>query len=204
MSATPKVYVVDDECTIRTSLARLLHSADIDTQCFATAQEFFEQDFDDHPTCLLLDVNLAASNGFDVQDELLRRGHHFPIIFMTGYGTIPMSVKAIKAGAHEFLTKPFEPDQLLMIVRQALEHDANELASRLQVEGVRRLFETLTPREREVMTLLVTGRMNKQIASDLGTSEITVKVHKRHIMTKMKARTLIDLVKMREQLSLVS
>lgn len=204
MNATPKVYVVDDECTIRTSLARLLHSADIDTQCFATAQEFLEQDFDDQPTCLLLDVNLAASNGFDVQDELLRRGHHFPIIFMTGYGTIPMSVKAIKAGAHEFLTKPFEPDQLLMVVRQALEHDSNELASRLQVEGVRRLFETLTPREREVMTLLVTGKMNKQIASDLGTSEITVKVHKRHIMTKMKARTLIDLVKMREQLSLVS
>lgn len=204
MSATPKVYVVDDECTIRTSLARLLHSADIDTQCFATAQEFLEQDFDDQPTCLLLDVNLAASNGFDVQDELLRRGHHFPIIFMTGYGTIPMSVKAIKAGAHEFLTKPFEPDQLLMVVRQALEHDSNELASRLQVESVRRLFETLTPREREVMTLLVTGKMNKQIASDLGTSEITVKVHKRHIMTKMKARTLIDLVKMREQLSLVS
>jgi FixJ family two-component response regulator len=203
MSATPKVYVVDDECTIRTSLARLLHSADIATECFATAQEFLEQSFQDQPTCLLLDVNLAASNGFDVQEELLRRGHRFPIIFMTGFGTIPMSVKAIKAGAHEFLTKPFEPDQLLMVVRQALEHDENELAGRLEVEGVRRLFDTLTPREREVMTLLVTGRMNKQIASDLGTSEITVKVHKRHIMTKMKARTLIDLVKMREQLSLV-
>jgi FixJ family two-component response regulator len=204
MSATPKVYVVDDECTIRTSLGRLLHSADIDSECFASAQEFLQQRFDDKPTCLLLDVNLAASSGFDVQEELLRRGHRFPIIFMTGFGTIPMSVKAIKAGAHEFLTKPFEPDHLLMVVRQALEHDENELAGRLHVEGVRRRFDTLTPREREVMTLLVTGKMNKQIASDLGTSEITVKVHKRHIMTKMKARTLIDLVKMREQLSLVS
>lgn len=204
MSATPKVYVVDDECTIRTSLARLLHSADIATECFATAQAFLEQAFDDQPTCLLLDVNLAASSGFDVQETLLRRGQRFPVIFMTGFGTIPMSVKAIKAGAHEFLTKPFEPDHLLMVVRQALEHDRNDLAERLQIEGVRRLFETLTPREREVMTLLVTGKMNKQIASDLGTSEITVKVHKRHIMTKMKARTLIDLVKMREQLSLVS
>lgn len=201
MSATPKVYVVDDECTIRTSLARLLHSADISTECFASAQTFLEQSFEDQPTCLLLDVNLAASSGFDVQEELLRRGHRFPIIFMTGFGTIPMSVKAIKAGAHEFLTKPFEPDHLLMVVRQALEHDESELAERLHVESVRRRFETLTPREREVMALLVTGKMNKQIAGDLGTSEITVKVHKRHIMTKMKARTLIDLVKMHEQSS---
>jgi FixJ family two-component response regulator len=198
------VYVVDDECSIRTSLTRLLQSADIATQSFATAQEFLQQSFEEQPTCLLLDVNLAASNGFDVQEELLRRGHRFPIIFMTGFGTIPMSVKAIKAGAHEFLTKPFEPEQLLAVVRQALILDEQELADRLLVEGVRRLFDTLTPREREVMTLLVTGRMNKQIASDLGTSEITVKVHKRHIMTKMKARTLIDLVKMREQLTLVS
>jgi FixJ family two-component response regulator len=203
MSATPLVYVVDDECSIRTSLSRLLHSADISTQCFATAQEFLQQTFSAQPTCLLLDVNLAAGNGFDVQEELLRRGHRFPIIFMTGYGTIPMSVKAMKAGAHEFLTKPFEPDQLLEVVRQALAHDEGELLDRLHVEGVRRRFETLTPREREVMTLLVTGRMNKQIAGDLGTSEITVKVHKRHIMTKMQAQTLIDLVKMREQLCLL-
>jgi FixJ family two-component response regulator len=203
MSATPLVYVVDDECSIRTSLSRLLNSADISAQCFATAQEFLQQAFNAQPTCLLLDVNLAASNGFDVQEELLRRGHRFPIIFMTGFGTIPMSVKAIKAGAHEFLTKPFEPDQLLEVVRQALAHDESDLLDRLHIEGVRQRFDTLTPREREVMTLLVTGRMNKQIASDLGTSEITVKVHKRHIMTKMQARTLIDLVKMREQLVLI-
>lgn len=203
MSATPLVYVVDDECSIRTSLSRLLNSADISAQCFATAQEFLQQTFNAQPTCLLLDVNLAASNGFDVQEELLRRGHRFPIIFMTGFGTIPMSVKAIKAGAHEFLTKPFEPDQLLEVVRQALAHDENDLLDRMHIEGVRQRFDTLTPREREVMTLLVTGRMNKQIASDLGTSEITVKVHKRHIMTKMQARTLIDLVKMREQLVLI-
>ena len=203
MSATPLVYVVDDECSIRTSLSRLLHSADIPTQCYATAQAFLEQTFTAQPTCLLLDMNLAASNGFDVQEELLRRGHRFPIIFMTGFGTIPMSVKAIKAGAHEFLTKPFEPEQLLDVVRQALAHDESELLERLHVQSVRHRFDTLTPREREVMTLLVTGRMNKQIASDLGTSEITVKVHKRHIMTKMQARTLIELVKMREQLTRV-
>jgi len=203
MSATPLVYVVDDECSIRTSLSRLLHSADISTQCYATAQEFLQQAFSAQPTCLLLDVNLAAANGFDVQEELLRRGHRFPIIFMTGFGTIPMSVKAMKAGAHEFLTKPFEPEQLLEVVRQALAHDESELLERLHVERIRHRFETLTPREREVMTLLVTGRMNKQIAGDLGTSEITVKVHKRHIMTKMQAQTLIDLVKMREQLILL-
>ncbi|KFE53133.1 LuxR family transcriptional regulator [Pseudomonas syringae] len=203
MSATPLVYVVDDECSIRTSLSRLLLSADIPAQCYATAQEFLQQAFTDQPTCLLLDVNLAAGNGFDVQEELLRRGHRFPIIFMTGFGTIPMSVKAMKAGAHEFLTKPFEPEQLLEVVRQALAHDESELLDRLHVERIRRRFETLTPREREVMTLLVTGRMNKQIAGDLGTSEITVKVHKRHIMTKMQAQTLIDLVKMREQLVLL-
>lgn len=203
MSATPLVYVVDDECSIRTSLSRLLNSADIPIQCYATAQEFLQQVFTDQPTCLLLDVNLAAGNGFDVQEELLRRGHRFPIIFMTGFGTIPMSVKAMKAGAHEFLTKPFEPEQLLDVVRQALAHDESELLDRLHVERIRRRFETLTPREREVMTLLVTGRMNKQIAGDLGTSEITVKVHKRHIMTKMQAQTLIDLVKMREQLILL-
>ncbi|MGV6394314.1 response regulator transcription factor [Pseudomonas caspiana] len=203
MSATPLVYVVDDECSIRTSLSRLLLSADIPAQCYATAQEFLQQAFTDQPTCLLLDVNLAAGNGFDVQEELLRRGHRFPIIFMTGFGTIPMSVKAMKAGAHEFLTKPFEPEQLLEVVRQALAHDESELLDRLHVERIRRRFETLTPREREVMTLLVTGRMNKQIAGDLGTSEITVKVHKRHIMTKMQAQTLIDLVKMREQLILL-
>ena len=203
MSATPLVYVVDDECSIRTSLSRLLHSADIPTQCYATAQELLDQAFTAQPTCLLLDMNLAAGNGFDVQEELLRRGHRFPIIFMTGFGTIPMSVKAIKAGAHEFLTKPFEPEQLLDVVRQALAHDERELLERLHVQSVRHRFDTLTPREREVMTLLVTGKMNKQIASDLGTSEITVKVHKRHIMTKMQARTLIELVKMREQLTLV-
>ena len=201
MPATSMVYVVDDESSIRSSLTRLLSSADLSAQCFATAHEFLEQAFAEQPTCLLLDVNIAAASGFDVQEELLRRGHRFPIIFMTGFGTIPMSVKAIKAGAHEFLTKPFEPDQLLDVVRQALEHDERGLIERVHVESIRRRFETLTPREREVMAQLVTGKMNKQIAHELGTSEITAKVHKRHIMTKMNARTLIELVKMWEQVA---
>lgn len=200
MSATPLVYVVDDEPTIRTSLTRLLSSADLTSKSFASAQAFLEESFVEGPTCLLLDVNLAADSGFDVQSELRRRGLHFPIIFMTGYGTIPMSVRAIKAGAHEFLTKPFEPDHLLDLIAQALEQDRKNLVDRLETEGCRRRFDTLTPREREVMALAITGKMIKQIAHELGTSEITAKVHKRHLMTKMQARTLIDLLKMSERL----
>lgn len=203
MSATPLVYVVDDEPTICTSLTRLLSSADLASKSFASAEAFLQEGFIERPTCLLLDVNLASDSGFDVQSELLRRGLHFPIIFMTGYGTIPMSVRAIKAGAHEFLTKPFEPDHLLDLVAQALEQDRNNLVQRLDTEGCRRRFDTLTPREREVMALAVTGKMIKQIAYELGTSEITAKVHKRHLMTKMQARTLIDLLKMSEKLAVI-
>lgn len=204
MSATPLVYVVDDEPTIRTSLTRLLSSADLTSKSFASAEAFLQESFVERPTCLLLDVNLAADSGFDVQSELLRRGLHFPIIFMTGYGTIPMSVRAIKAGAHEFLTKPFEPDHLLDLIAQALEKDRKNLVDRLETEGCRRRFDTLTPREREVMALAITGKMIKQIAHELGTSEITAKVHKRHLMTKMQARTLIDLLKMSERLGVRS
>lgn len=201
MSATSLVYVLDDEPTICTSLTRLLSSAELTSKSFATAQTFLQETFVERPTCLLLDVNLASASGFDVQSELRRRGLHFPIIFMTGYGTIPMSVRAIKAGAHEFLTKPFEPDHLLDLVTQALEQDRQNLVQRLETEGCRRRFATLTPREREVMALAVTGKMIKQIAHELGTSEITAKVHKRHLMTKMQARTLIDLLKMSERLA---
>ncbi|MCS3471845.1 FixJ family two-component response regulator [Pseudomonas sp. JUb42] len=203
MSATPVVYVVDDEPTMCTSLTRLLSSADLVSKSFASAQDFLQENFIERPTCLLLDVNLAADSGFDVQSELMRRGLHFPIIFMTGYGTIPMSVRAIKAGAHEFLTKPFEPDYLLDLIGQALEQDRGNLIRRLETESCRRRFDTLTPREREVMALAITGKMIKQIAHELGTSEITAKVHKRHLMTKMQARTLIDLVKMADRLNAV-
>lgn len=203
MSATPVVYVVDDEPTMCTSLTRLLSSADLASKSFASAQDFLQENFIERPTCLLLDVNLAADSGFDVQSELLRRGLHFPIIFMTGYGTIPMSVRAITAGAHEFLTKPFEPDYLLDLIGQALEQDRGNLIRRLETESCRRRFDTLTPREREVMALAITGKMIKQIAHELGTSEITAKVHKRHLMAKMQARTLIDLVKMADRLNTV-
>jgi FixJ family two-component response regulator len=200
MSVTPKVYVVDDDSAIRTSLQRLLNSADLACEVFDSAESFLAQSLDQVPTCLLLDVNLAQGTGFDLQQVLLSRGQQFPIIFMTGYGTIAMSVRAIKAGAREFLTKPFEPEQLLDLVRDALASDAVNLAERCLTCNVRTRFESLTPREKQVMALLITGKMNKQIAQELGTSEVTAKVHKKHVMTKMGARNVIELLKMGERL----
>lgn len=200
MNVTPRVYVVDDDAAIRTALQRLLSSEDIACSAFESAEAFLAQTLDQAPTCLLLDVNLAQGTGFDLQNELLVRGLHFPIIFMTGYGTIAMSVKAIKAGAVEFLTKPFEPEHLLDLVRAALAADALKLGERRLVCDARMRFNHLTPREKEVMALLITGKMNKQIASELGTSEVTAKVHKKHVMTKMNARNVIELLKMHERL----
>ncbi|WP_110948104.1 response regulator transcription factor [Pseudomonas bohemica] len=200
MKATPRVYVVDDDAAIRTALQRLLNSEDIVCGVFDSAEAFLAQPLDEAPTGLLLDVNLAQGTGFDLQDELHSRGLHFPIIFMTGYGTIAMSVKAIKAGAHEFLTKPFEPEQLVDRVREALAADAVNLSERCLTSTVRQRFNQLTPRERQVMGLLVTGKMNKQIAVELDTSEVTAKVHKKHVMTKMSAHNVIELLKMYERL----
>lgn len=204
MRVTPRVYVVDDDAAIRTALQRLLSSEDIACNVFESAEAFLAQTLEPAPTCLLLDVNLAQGTGFDLQDELQSRGQHFPIIFMTGYGTIAMSVKAIKAGAHEFLTKPFEPEHLLDLVREALAADALNLCERGLVCDARERFNQLTPREKQVMALLITGKMNKQIASELGTSEVTAKVHKKHVMTKMNARNVIELLKMHERLGEVS
>lgn len=204
MSVTPKVYVVDDDAAIRTSLQRLLNSADIACDVFESAEAFLAEPVGEHPMCLLLDVNLAQGTGFDLQQTLLDRGQQFPIIFMTGYGTIAMSVRAIKAGAREFLTKPFEPEQLLDLVREALDSDARNLLERTLTCDVRARFNSLTPREKQVMSLLITGKMNKQIAVELGTSEITAKVHKKHVMTKMSARNVIELLKMRERLGSLS
>jgi FixJ family two-component response regulator len=200
MNATPMVYVVDDDAAIRTALQRLLCSADIPCSSFASAEAFLQTPLDQGPLCLLLDVNLAGTNGLDLQQTLRTQGHGFPIIFMTGYGTIPMSVRAIKAGAQEFLTKPFEPEHLIDQVRIALDLDQHNFAERQMTVSVRQRFESLTPRERQVMELLITGKMNKQIALELGTSEVTAKVHKKHVMTKMNARTVIELLKMHERL----
>ena len=200
MSTRPRVYVVDDDAAIRTSLLRLMNSEDIACQVFDSAEAFLAHPLDAAPSCLLLDVNLAQGNGFDLQEALNLRGQQFPIIFMTGYGTIAMSVRAIKAGAHEFLTKPFEPEHLLDLVRESLIADARNLDERALHVDARTRFGSLTPRERQVMALLVTGKMNKQIALELGTSEVTAKVHKRHIMTKMNVRNVIELLRVGERL----
>ena len=167
---------------------------------FDSAQAFLDRPLSPGPICLLLDVNLAEGTGFDLQQTLLDRGQTFPIIFMTGYGTIAMSVRAIKAGAREFLTKPFEPEQLLDLVREALTSDATSMDERCLNACIKARFESLTPRERQVMALLITGKMNKQIAGELGTSEVTAKVHKRHVLTKMDARNVIELLKMSDRL----
>lgn len=192
------VYIVDDEISVRTALSRLLRSAGIASRSFSCAEDFLQEPFAEQLACLVLDVNLQAGSGFDLQQALRQRGCQMPIIFMTGYGTIPMSVKAIKAGAQEFLTKPFDEGQLLEAVDSALAYARRTFALSSRTREIRNRFETLTPRERQVLALLITGRINKQIAHELGTREVTTKVHKKHIMTKMQAATLIELVQMCE------
>lgn len=194
------VYIVDDDPSVRSALSRLLRSAGIDSRAFSCAEDFLQEPYAEQLACLVLDVNLQASSGFDLQQELRRRNCQMPIIFMTGYGTIPMSVKAIKAGAQEFLTKPFDEGQLLEAVDNALDYARRIHASSSRARDIRGRFDTLTPREREVLALLITGRINKQIAHELGTREVTTKVHKKHIMTKMHATTLIELVQMCESI----
>jgi FixJ family two-component response regulator len=192
------VYIVDDESSVRSALERLLRSAGITSKTFSCAEDFLQEPYGEQLACLVLDVNLQASSGFDLQHELRRRGCEMPIIFMTGYGTIPMSVKAIKGGAQEFLTKPFDEGQLLEAVDNALAYARRTYALNARTREIRRRFETLTPRERQVLALLITGRINKQIAHELGTREVTTKVHKKHVMTKMHAATLIELAQMCE------
>lgn len=196
----PIVYVVDDEAAVRDALARLLRSADIAVQTFASADAFLAEPFAQRLACLVLDVNLQAGTGFDLQNELQRRGCELPIIFMTGYGTIPMSVKAIKAGAQEFLTKPFDEGELLAAIDKALAWARQRFAAQAQAREVRSRYQSLTPRERQVLALLLDGKVNKQVAQALGTREVTAKVHKKHVMAKMKAATLIDLVRQCEQI----
>ncbi len=199
----PVVYVVDDEASVRDALSRLLRSADIAVRTFASADAFLASDFEQRLACLVLDVNLQAGTGFDLQAHLRRRGSTLPIIFMTGYGTIPMSVKAIKAGAQEFLTKPFDESELLNAIDRALATARRGFAAQAQAREVRGRYESLTPRERQVLGLLLDGKVNKQVATALGTREVTAKVHKRHVMAKMRAATLLDLVRLCEQIGVV-
>jgi FixJ family two-component response regulator len=198
----PVVFVVDDDASLRHALTNLLRSVGLRVETFGSAREFLAGPRPDAPGCVVLDVRLPGLSGLDLQHELAAAQMDLPIIFITGYGDIPMTVQAMKAGAVEFLTKPFRDQDLLDAIQQALERDRVAWRQRAALAAVRQCYDRLTPREREVMRLVVAGWLNKQIAADLGTSEIMVKVHRGQVMRKMQAASVADLVRMAAQLRL--
>jgi FixJ family two-component response regulator len=194
------VFIVDDDLHVRRSIQDLLSSVALRSEAFATPQEFLDRKHAGGPGCLVLDVRLPGMSGLDCQHRLAEAGVTLPIIFITGHGDVPMTVRAMKSGAVEVLTKPFRPQELLDAVQQALDRDRMLIAKRQGTAEVRKRYETLTAREREVMDLVVAGLLNKQIAAKLGTGEHTVKIHRAHVMAKMMATSLATLIRLADML----
>jgi FixJ family two-component response regulator len=198
----PIVYVVDDDVVMREALSSLFRSVDLQVRVFSSAPELLQGILADRPSCLVLDIRLPGVSGLEFQDELAKAGVHIPIIFMTGHGDITMTVKAMKAGAVDFLEKPFRHQEMLDAVALAIERDRKRRAHQKTLSELQARLETLTPREREVIGFVTAGMMNKQVAGEMGVTEMTVKIHRGHIMRKMAARSLADLVMMAEALGI--
>jgi len=201
--AKPTVLVIDDDPDLRASVGRLLRSVGLEAQIFASISDFLKSDPPDGPTCLVLDVRLPGQSGLDLQRELAAANRELPIVFITGHGDIPMSVQAMKGGAIEFLTKPFRDQELLDAIQLGLSRDRVRRENEKALAALRERFESLSPREREIMIQVAHGRLSKQIAGDIGIAEGTVKVHRSRLMHKMKARSLSELGRMADKLKLV-
>jgi RNA polymerase sigma factor (sigma-70 family) len=198
----PIVFVIDDDESMRRALERLLRSVGLQVETFSAASEFIGRPLPERPACVILDLRLPGQSGLDVQESLARAGREVPIIFISGYADVPSSVRALKAGALDFLQKPFSDQQLLDVVNEALERDREERRRRAEREAVRERFDTLTPRERDVLRLVLQGLLNKQIAAELGISEKTVKFHRGRVMDKTQAGSVAELVRQAQKIEI--
>jgi FixJ family two-component response regulator len=203
-AAGPTVFIIDDDRGMRQAIQDLVESVGLRAEAFATGQDFLGKQLSGSPSCLVLDVRLPQLSGLDFQRHLAETGVQIPIIFITAHGDIPMSVRALKSGAVEFLTKPFRDQDLLDAIQQALQRYSAAREQQTELHALKQRYQSLTVREREVMTLVVSGMLNKQIASEIGASEATVKIHRGHVMQKMEAGSLVELVRMADKLKLSS